>query len=93
MVTNGMLIFWIIINLVDLQCPFVICPAGGEIEVLSKIQSAFWHKITTMNLVTVAKFSHIICNAIFMLLFGIGQIEKGLLRPISNYFGTIKTNG
>ncbi len=28
-----------------------------------------------------------------MFLFSTGQIERGLLGPISNYFGTIETNG
>ncbi len=46
-----------------------------------------------MNPVAVAKFFHIICDAIFMFLFGAGQIEEGFLGPISNYFDTVETNG
>lgn len=46
----------------------------------------------TMNPVTIAKFFHIIYNAIFIFLFSIDQIEKGLLGPNSNYFNTVETN-
>ncbi len=46
-----------------------------------------------MNHVAVAKFFHIICDAIFMSLFGAGQTAGGLFGSISNYFVTIETNG
>ncbi len=45
-----------------------------------------------MNPVAVAKFFQIICDAIFMSLFGAGQIAGGLFGPISNYFATVETN-
>ena len=45
-----------------------------------------------MNLVAVAKFFHIICDAIFMSLFGAGQKEGRLLWPIFNHFGIVETN-
>ena len=47
----------------------------------------------TINPVTIAKFFHIICNAIFIFLFDAGQKEGGFLRPILNYFGIIEING
>ncbi len=93
MVANGMPVFWITINPADLRCPLVIRLAGVELELSSEIQSAFWRKTATINPVAVAKFFHIICDVIFMSLFGVGQTERGLLGPISNYFGTVETNG
>ena len=87
-----MLVFWIIINPADLRFPLVIRLAGVKLELLSEIQTAFWYKTATMNLVAVAKFLYIICDAIFMSLFGAGQIKKELLGPISSYFGIVKRN-
>ncbi len=92
MVGNGMPVFWITINPADLRCPLVIRLAGVELELSSEIQSAFQRKTATMNPVAVAKLFHIICDAIFMSLFGVGQTKGGLLGPISNYFGTVETN-
>ncbi len=86
-------VIFITINPADLKCPLVIHLAGVELELSSKIQSAFQCKTATMNPVAVAKFLHITCDAIFMSLFGAGQTERGLLGPISNYFGTVETNG
>ena len=93
MVANGMPVFWITINRADLQCLLVIRLAGVEFELSSKIQSVFWYKTVIMNHIAVARFFHIICDAIFMSLLGVGQTEEGLLRSIFNYFGTIETNG
>ncbi len=92
MVANGIPIFWITINPADLRYPLVIRLAGVELELSSKIQSTFWRKTTTINPIAVSKFFHIICDTIFMSLFGAGQTEGGLLRPILNYFGTVETN-
>ena len=91
-VANGMLVFWIIINPADLQYPFVIRFAGIELELSSKIQSDFWRKTAIINSFAVAKFFYIICNAIFLSLFGVGQKIRGLLGPISNYFGIVEIN-
>ncbi len=85
-------VFWITINPADLQCLHVIHVTSVELELSSEIQSAFRHKTATMNLVTVAKFFHIIYDAIFMSLFCAGQTEGRLLELISNYFGIVKTN-
>lgn len=93
MVAKGISVFWIIINQADLWCPLIIHFAGIELELLNEIQSAFQYKTANRNLVAKAKFFHIICDAIFMSLFGANPIERGLLGPISNYFGTIETNG
>lgn len=46
-----------------------------------------------MNFITIAKFLHIICNTIFISLFGAGQIKRGFLEPISNYFAIVEING
>ncbi len=92
MVANGMPVFWITFNSADLRCPLIIHLAGLELKLSSEIQSAFRRKIATMNLVAVTKFFHIICDAIFMSLFGAGQIAGGLFGPISNYFATVETN-
>ncbi len=93
MVANGMPVFWIRINPADLRCPLVIRLAGVELELSSKIKSAFRHKTVTMNPIAGEMFFHIICDTIFMSLFGAGQTEGGLLGPISNYFGSVETNG
>ncbi len=92
MVANGMPIFWITINLIDLRCPFVIRFTGIELELSSKIQSTFWRKTATINPVVVAKFFYIIYDAIFMSLFGVSQTKGGLLGSISTYFGTVEMN-
>ncbi len=86
-------VFWITFNPADLRCPLVIRLAGLELELSSEIQSAFRRKIATMNPVVVAKFFHIICDAIFMSLFGASQTAGGLFGLISNYFATVETNG
>ncbi len=93
MVTNGMLIFYIIINPADLQCLLIIYLTSIKLELSNKIQSIFWCKTATMNPITIAKFFNIICDAIFIFLFDVGQTERGLLGPVSNYFGTIETKG
>ncbi len=41
MVANGMPVFWITFNPADLRCLLVICLAGVELELSSKIQSDF----------------------------------------------------
>lgn len=46
-----------------------------------------------MNPAAVARFFHIICDAVFMSLLAAGHLEGGLLGPISNYFATVETNG
>lgn len=38
------------------------------------------------------KFFHIICKELFEFLLTASEIERKLLRPISNYFVTVKTN-
>lgn len=93
MITNGMLVFWITINLADLQFFLVIPLAGVNLDLRNNTQSAFAHKTGIINLVVVATFSHIICDAEFMSLLASGKLEAELLGPISNYFATVKTNG
>ena len=85
-------VFWITINPIDLQYPLIIRLANVEHELFSKIQSAFYCKIATINSIAIAKFFHIIYNAIFMSLFAANQIERRLLGPILNYFTTLKVN-
>ncbi len=92
MVANDMPIFWIIINPADLQYLLVIHFANIELELSSKIQSVFRCKTATINPIAIAKFFYIICDAIFMSLFGVGQSKRGLLGPILNYFGIVETN-
>ena len=92
MVANNMSVFWITINPTYLRYPFVIRFADVKLELSSKIQFAFWHKTITINSVAIAKFFYIICDAIFMSLFSASQIKRGLLGPISNYFGIVEIN-
>lgn len=93
MITNGMPVFWIKINPADLRCPLVIRLAGVELNLDRETQSAFAQTTATMNLVAVAKFFYIICEALFVSLLAAGEVEGELLRPISNYFATVETNG
>lgn len=47
----------------------------------------------TMNPIAIAKLYHIICNVIFIALFGAAQTKKRLLTsPLSNDLGIIETN-
>lgn len=92
-VANGIPIFWITINLANLQCPSVIRLANVKDELFSKIQSIFHFKIATINLVTEAKFFYILCNVVFISLFAVSQTERELLGLILNYFAIVKTNG
>lgn len=92
MITNGMPVLWITINLADLQYLFVIYLAGVKLDLRNNTQSAFACRTAIINPVTIAKFFHIICNAVFMSLIATSQLEKGVPRLISNYFATIKIN-
>lgn len=57
------------------------------------IKEIFTYKTAIINHVVVVRFFYLIYNAIFLALLAIGYKEKGLLGPISIYFGIIKTNG
>ncbi len=92
MIANGILVFRITINPADLQYPLIILFAGVKLELSSKIQSAFRYKTATINPVAIAKIFHIIYDAIFMFLLNASQTERGLLRPISNYFDIVEMN-
>lgn len=92
-VDNGIPIFWITINLVDLQCPLIICFVDVELELSNKIQTVFWYKTAIMNPITIAKLFYIIYDAIFIFLFGASQTKKEFLGLLSSYFNTVKTNG
>lgn len=80
-------------NPTDLQYLLVIRLLGVKLDLKNKMQSVFVYKMAIMNPVAVTTFFHIICNAIFMSLLAIGQLDGGFLRPISNYFATVETNG
>lgn len=92
-ITNGILVLWIIINLADLQYLFVIHLVRVKLDLGNNTQSAFARKMAKINPVAVAKFLYIICNTVFMSLFAVGQFEKEFLEPISIYYITVKING
>ena len=92
MIANDKLVLWITINLADLQYPLVIHLINVTHKLSNEIQSAFYHKTATINSIIIAKFFHIIYNAIFMLLFVVSQTKGGLLGPILNYFAIVKIN-
>ena len=48
--------------------------------------------MATINPVAIAKFFHIICRGLLMSLLAAGELERGLLGLISNYFATVETN-
>lgn len=93
MPVNNMFIFWITINPADLQYQIVIRLAiSAKLKLSNKIKYVFWHKTMTVNLIPIAKFFHIICNAIFMILFDVNITKRRLLGPIKNQFGIFETN-
>lgn len=63
-----------------------------KLDLGKDIQFTFRQKTVIINLLTVIKFFCIIYNALFLLLFTIGQIEKGLLRLILNFSVISKIN-
>ncbi len=93
MVANGIPVFWITFNSANLQYSLVICLASIELELSSKIRSTFQRKTTTINLIAIAKFFHIICDIIFIFLFDVDKTAGGLFGPISNCFAIVETNG
>lgn len=93
MITNSVLVLWIIINLADLQRPLIIRLAEVKLDLENNKQSGFARRMATINPIAVIKVFHIICNIVFMSLLAVGQLEGGLLRLISNYFATVKING
>lgn len=93
MITDRMPALWVIINLSDLQCLLVIRLAGIQLDPGKDIMSAFTRKTATMNPVAMAKFFHVICNAVFKSLLAARHQERGLFGPITTYFATVETNG
>ena len=59
----------------------------------SDVVFTFARKTSTMNLVVIAKFFHIICKKILLSLFASKYCDGSLLKPISTYFDMIKING
>ena len=53
---------------------------------------AFAKMTATMNSVAVACFLEATCRDIFEHLLAAGSKDRGLLSPVSTYFGTIETN-
>lgn len=87
-----MFVLWIIINLVDLQYPLIISLAKVKRHLKNNTQSTFIYRMVIMKSVAILKFFYIICNTVFISLLATSQLERGLLRPIFNYFTTIEIN-
>lgn len=92
MITDGITILQITISPADLQNLLVICLAGVELDLGVDIASFFVRKTATMNPVAMAKFFYIICKGVLLSLFTSGSCDRGLLEPVSIYFGKVKTN-
>lgn len=92
MIINGMFVLWIIINLADLQYPFIISFTKVKRDLKNNTQFTFIYRMVIMKPVTISKFFYIICNTVFILLIATSQLEGGLLGPIFNYFTTIEIN-
>ena len=76
-----------------MQYPLAIHLIEIKLDLENDTQSAFVHRTAIINPVALAKFFHILCNTVFILLLIVGQLEKRLLGPISNYFATVEKNG
>ncbi|KAJ6102597.1 hypothetical protein N7486_005024 [Penicillium sp. IBT 16267x] len=87
LVREGMPVFWLIINLSDLQNP--LCLTDGSTSVSSAIRCA----TVTSDPVAVARFFHCICRAVLDGLLGSKPAEMGILGDVSNYFRVIESNG
>lgn len=75
-----------------MQYVLVIRLARIKLNLENNTKSAFAYRTAIINPVAVAKFSHLICDVVFISLFAISQLERGLQGPITNYFVTIETN-
>ncbi len=94
MLNNGMLVPWITINPSDFQNPLVLIFVGMRYELngINTSVEAFARMTATMNPIAVARFFEAICCGIFEHLLATGSKDRGLLGPISTYFGTVETN-
>lgn len=88
-----MLTLYIIINLIDLQCLFIIFLVAVKLNSGLNVDFIFTHKTTTINLVTIAKFIHIICKEVLFSLFINEYHDRKILKPVLLYFETVKKNG
>lgn len=93
MITDGIVLLWITINLADLQNLLVICLAKVKLDLKLDVVSVFACKIATINPVAIAKFFYIICKGALLSLFASRYCDKGLLEPVSIYFSKIEING
>lgn len=66
--TNDKLVLWIIFNLVNLQYVFIIYLARIKHDLENNTQLTFKYEMAIINPIAIAKFFHIIWNAIFYLL-------------------------
>lgn len=93
MIIDEMATLWIIMSPADLHNLLVICLAGVELDLRPDVAFVFAYKTATMNPMAIAKFFHMIFKGVLLSLFANGCCDGGLLRPVSTYFGKVKTNG
>lgn len=94
MISDGMSILWITLNLLDLQSFLILIFVGVRFDHNGSITSKDeFRQVTAMiNPVTVAQFFEDICTEIFKLFLAVESIKNSLLGLVSTYFGTVETN-
>lgn len=92
MIINRIPILWITINLADPWYPLIIRLARVKLDLGSDVASVFAYKITTMNLMIMAKFFDITYKAVLLSLFISEYCDGDLLGSISIYFEIVKIN-
>ena len=87
-------VFWLTINLSDLQNLLILILAKIEFsgDAFSKANTAICYVAATSNFIAVAQFFNYICKAIFKGLFCSNTSKIRILSQVQNYFGVVKTN-
>lgn len=94
-ISNEMSIFWITLNLSDLQSFLVLIFAKVHYKNndFNNSFEQFGQIIAIINQIAIARFFKAICTAFFKHLLNAGSQANGLLKLVSTYFGKIKING
>ncbi len=95
MISDGMSTIWIMLNLSDLHSFLLLIFTGRHLKDSSLSTSAekFRQATIVMNLVAVVQFFKATCTGIFKHLLVAGFMGGKLLRLVSNYYKTVKTDG
>lgn len=95
MISDGMSILWITLNLSNLQSFLVLIFADVRFENNRPTNSTeeFRQAKSIMNPIAVVQFFKAIYTGIFKCFLATRSIERGLLGTVSIYFGMLETNG